>query len=130
MGPTFGVVFALGYYTMNPGPSEYTAKLMVAIVDPRPPYHKPPAVLASITSDTLASEEAAVDSARSMFVRMAGYTNAPVEARDMVVYYADIGTKWWKYVIFGSVVGIALAIGVIYVCEDASAYQRHRQQSI
>ena len=130
MGPTFGGVFTLGYYIMNAGPSEYTAELMVAIVDPRPPYHKPPAVLASIISDTLASEEAAVDSARSMFVQMAGYTNAPVEAGDMVVYYADLGTEWWKRVILGSVVGILLTIGVIYVWEDASAYQRHRLDNL
>ena len=132
MGPIFGGVFALGYYLMNTGPSEYTAKLMVAIVDPRPPYHdqNPPAVLASLTSDTLASEEAAVDSARSMFVRMAGYTNAPVEPRNMTVYYEGLGTKWWQNAIFGSVVGILLAIGGIYVWEDASAYQRHRQQSL
>ena len=130
MGPTFGGVFALGYYLMGAGPPEYTAKLMVAIVDPQPPYHKPPAVLASITSDTLASEKAAVDSARSMFVQMAGYTDAPVEAREMVVYYADVGTEWWKRVILGSVVGILLTIGLIYVWEDASEYQRHRQQSL
>ena len=125
-----GGLCAIVYQDANAGPPAYTATVTYAIIDPTPPFKKPPAVVASITSGPLDSVEAAVDDARAMVFRVASYTNALVVTRNLVVELQEPETDWWKDIILGSVVGLLLAIGGIYVWEDACDYQRQRERTL
>ena len=49
--------------------------------------------------------------------------------RDLTMGRSKTGEPWWKAVVLGTFVGGLLAIGGIYVWEDAKDYRQHRPQS-
>ena len=130
LGPTLGGSVALVYHLGKAGPLDYTATLTATIGNPTTRDKPPSAVRVQITGHTLDTKEAALESARSMVIQLVSYTDAPVQVKDLSIDRHESGKAWWKHIIFGSVAGIALAVGAIYVWEDASAYQRHRRQSL
>ena len=130
LGLTLGGSVALVYHLEQAGPLEYTATLTATIGSPSTREKPPSAIPVQITGHTLDTKEAALESVRSMVVQVISYTDAPVEVKDLSIDRHEMGEAWWKAIVLGSLVGIALAIGAIYVWDDASAYQRHRQQSL
>lgn len=59
---------------------------------------------------------------------MVKHTNSTAELREISIDQRGIDEPWWKSVVLGSVIGILLAIGWLYIWEYAQADQQHRQQ--
>ena len=123
--PPLGGLAGLGYYIMQAHPESYTAKAGIIIENPKSRSLSPPGVYLTIDSGPWSKEYAAMLSVSSMVRLVADYTEAPVSFRDLTVdRKTAAGPPWWKAVVLGGVLGTLLAVGSIYVWEDAKAYQR------
>lgn len=100
----------------------------IAIQDPNSGHGNPTYVLTSLDSGFHSTVQKATNAVESQVATMVRYTNGTAVLRELSIDQRGNDEPWWKAVVLGSVIGILLAIGGIYVCEDARAYQRHRQQ--
>ena len=100
---------------------------MAGAVDGATDIH-PRYVLTSFDSSVHLTEEKATHEVMSRVAKVVQYTNSTVVLRESLIDQRGIDEPWWKPVGLGSVIGILLAIGWIFVWEDSQAYQRPRQQ--
>ena len=115
---------------MQAHPEDYTAKTGIIIENPKSQSQSPPGVYLTIDSGPMSKEYKAVLSAASDLRLVADYSEAPVSLRNLTVDRKTAGSPWWKAVVFGGILGTLLAIGIIYVWEDAKAYKRQTRQGI
>ena len=73
------------------------------------------------------TEEMAVESVTSTVAKLAAYTDSLVVINELSIDQNATGQPWWKAVVFGSVVGVLLAMGWAYVWEDARGHRNRRQ---
>ena len=127
---SLGGLAGLGYYIKQAHPEGYTAQAGIIIENPKSQSLSPPRVYMTIDSGTWSKEYAAMVSAASNVSLVADYSDAPVSFLDLTVDRKTAGSPWWKAVVFGGVLGTLLAVGSIYVWEDAKAYRRQSHEGI
>lgn len=130
LGLTLGGMVGLIYFNSQQHAIEYSATATLIIEDPGAPRHNPPPILLTTETGGKSAAEEAIDSAVYIIRRLGTHADTPVIVPDLVIDRTMSREAWWKAAVLGSVVGFLLAIGAIYVWEDASAYQRHRRQSL
>ena len=128
LGPVLGALAGLSYYSSQLQPIESAVTATIAIQDPNSGHGKPTYILTSLDSGFHSTVEKATNAVESQVATMVRYTNGTAVLRELSIDQRGNDEPWWKAVVLGSVIGILLAIGGIYVWEDAQAYQRHRQQ--
>ena len=128
LGPALGALAGLAYYSSQLRPIESAVTATIAIQDPNPGLENPTYILTSLDSGFHSTVEKATNAVESRVATMVRYTNGTAVLRELSIDQRGNDKPWWKAVVLGSVIGILLAIGGIYVWEDAQAYQRHRQQ--
>jgi len=135
VGPTIGAILGFAYYHQNHHPAQYTAAATVVIKEPtwhlenpallRLLQYRAPEVKVAINSGANASESAAIDSVTSAAGKLADYAKGVTELRELsITRLSESGVDFWKPVVMGAVFATLLAIGGIYVWEDARAYRR------
>ena len=128
LGPVLGALAGLSYYSSQLQPIESAVTATIAIQDPNSDHGNPTYILTSLDSGFHSTVERATNAVESQVATMVRYTNGTAVLRELSIDQRGNDEPWWKAVVLGSVIGILLAIGGIYVWEDAQAYQRHRQQ--
>ena len=115
LGAVFGLVVGLGYYYSREGRLEYSVAALVEIND----------VAVTIQAPRMSTEEEAVEFTRAKIMKLAEGTKAALVVRGQVVNRTPID-PWWHDTVLGGIFGLLLAIGGIYLWEDARAYQRSK----
>ena len=129
LSSTIGALAGLAYNNMQAHSVEYNATAKVAIEGPSFLEEPPPVVLVSVQTGGLSDEKQAIDSIGLMISQIDTYSDAPVMIRELAIDRNVDEGGWRKAAMLGAVIGMLFAIGAIYVWEDATAYQHHRQQS-
>ncbi len=120
-------------------PVAYAATTTVAINAPLwsfedPPgvsHPYPPPVFATLISSTESNRQLAVADIQTQIRRITAYGHILVTSHGIIVDEIPQGdANWWKAVVLGSVLGGLLAVGCIYVWEDAKEYRRQARQRV
>ena len=128
LGSVLGSLAGLVYYSNQVHPIEYAVTAMVAVENPKSTDEHPPTVLISLNSGFHPTVEQSTAVVESSVTKLVAYTTTPAVTRELLIDQRGISEPWWKTVVFMSVIGVLLAIGGIYLWEDAQAYRRHRNQ--
>ena len=123
---TIGFVVGLVYSNIQVYPVAFDAPAPVTIEDPKSSRDSPPSVTVSIQTRGAKDAMEAIDYAGSMIRKIGQHTESPVSIGELRVDRNVERGGWWKPPILGTVLGLLLAIGGIYVLEDALSYNRDR----
>ncbi len=138
----FCVVGALAAHFLDDPPdfpADYTGTATVAIRVPDWSFEDPglvqratpPVVMATLTSSIEPSRQLAIDDVQSQMRRIAAFGPTLVASHGIIIDEKPQGVwQWWKAVVLGSVLGGLLAVGCIYVWEDAKEYRRQAHQKV
>ena len=123
---TIGFVGGLIYSNTKVYPVSFEATATINIEEPGRLPDSRPVVLVSVQTAGAKDAAAAIDSAGAMISRLGRYSGAPFTIREFGVTRSGDNSRWLKSSVLGTVIGMLVAIGTIYVIEDALSYQRHR----
>lgn len=123
---TIGFVGGLIYSNAKVYPVTFDATATIAIEEPGKLPDFFPVVLVSVQTTDAKDAAAAIDSAGATISRLGRYSGAPFTIQDFGVTRSGDNSRWLKSSVLGTVIGMLVAIGGIYVFEDALSYRRHR----
>lgn len=138
----FSVVGALFGHLLDERPvfpMNYTATATVAFNAPQREFEDssstsrrfPPPVMVTLTSSTESSRRLAVADIESQMRRIVDFGATSLTSQGIIVDEIPLGVwQWWKAIVLGSVLGGLLALGCIYVWEDAKEYRRRAHQGV
>ena len=130
LSSALGGTAGLAYHNMQVHSIEYNATATVAIEDPKwLEENRRPGVVVRVESGARRDAKEAINSAGLMIHQIGTYIDAPIMIRDLEIDRNVDGKGWWKATILGAIFAILLAIGGIYVWEDARPYLRQQQES-
>ena len=119
IGIALGTVAGFGIYTIQVGPSLFTAKARVLVAG----------VTLSIVSREYQDPQEAVTSLVVKGRQINKATKGGIETDiDQFTIAGRYPAPLWKPILMGSIVGGLLALGAGYIWDDAAAYRRHRQK--
>ena len=128
LGAYCGALLGLGYFSIQDHPVEYIVGGDMVIEDPQYTGEgSPPTFTLSMPPVRKATSQAAIDQIRWNVAELANTAETPVLLRNVSIDEYPTGEPWWKAVVLGSIIGIALAIWGVYVLDDARSVQRRRQ---
>ena len=129
LGLSLGALLGFAFYSNQTHDTTFSATASVGLYEDESAIFNPASAKTILNIDlgSWPSQEEAIKASSKAF-EIASLTGFTAVAQNVFLVESKAGDSPWKPVVFGSIIGFLLVIGVAYVWDDAKAYRRHLQE--